>query len=76
MDALNQSGAAPDALQMVDSTVVRAHHLAAGAKGRLRERVLAVRDRQSGKRSTGSFSDPPPASRPRSSSASMQQACP
>ena len=61
MDALNQSGAAPDALQMVDSTVVRAHHLAAGAKGRLRERVLAVQE---------------VASRPSSTSASMQQACP
>ena len=26
MDALNQSRAVPDALQMIDSTVVRAHH--------------------------------------------------
>ena len=26
MDALNQSGAVPHALQMIDSTVVRAHH--------------------------------------------------
>ncbi|WP_282078736.1 IS5 family transposase [Epibacterium ulvae] len=32
LDALNQSGAVPDALQMVDSTVIRAHHQAAGAK--------------------------------------------
>ncbi len=32
LDALNQSGAAPEALQMVDSTVIRAHHQAAGAK--------------------------------------------
>jgi transposase len=39
MDALNESGAAPDALQMVDSTVIRAHHQAAGAKGGLRARV-------------------------------------
>ena len=61
MDALNQSGAAPDALQMVDSTVVRAHHQAAGAKGGLRDRVLAAQE---------------VASRPRSTSASMQQACP
>ena len=61
MDALNQSGAAPDALQMIDSTVVRAHHQAAGAKGGLRDRVLAAQE---------------VASRPRSTSASMQQACP
>ncbi|MEO1211863.1 MAG: IS5 family transposase [Cyanobacteria bacterium J06638_20] len=32
MEALNRSGAVPDALQMIDSTVVRAHHQAAGAK--------------------------------------------
>ena len=42
MDALNQSGAVPSALQMIDSTVVRAHHQAAGAKGGLHDRVSAV----------------------------------
>ncbi len=42
MEALNQSGAVPDALQMIDSTVIRAHHQAAGAKGGLRDRVLAA----------------------------------
>ena len=26
MEALNQSGAVPSSLQMIDSTVVRAHH--------------------------------------------------
>ena len=61
MEALNESGLVPDALQMIDSTVVRAHHQAAGAKGGLRDRVLAVRE---------------VASRPRSTSASMAQACP
>ena len=61
MDALNESGLVPAALQMVDSTVVRAHHQAAGAKGGLRDRVLAVRE---------------VASRQRSTSASMAQACP
>lgn len=76
MEALNESRIVPDALQMIDSTVIRAHHQAAGAKGGLRGRVLGVRDRQSGKRSTGSFSDPPSTSRPRSTSASMVQACP
>ena len=34
MDALNEIGAVPHALQMIDSTVVRAHHQAAGAKPR------------------------------------------
>ncbi len=29
-DALNESGAVPHAPQMIDSTVVRAHHQAAG----------------------------------------------
>jgi transposase len=60
MDALNQSGAVPDALQMIDSTAIRAYHQAAGAKGGLRDRVLAAQE---------------VASRPRSISASMQQAC-
>lgn len=44
MDTLNQSGAAPDVLQMVDSTLVRAHHQAAGAKGGLLDRVLAAQE--------------------------------
>ena len=60
MDALNESGAVPHALQMIDSTVVRAHHQAAGTKGGLRDRVLAVRV---------------VASRPRSTSSSTQQGC-
>ena len=61
MEALNHSGAVPDALQMIDSTVIRAHHQAAGAKGGLRDRVLAAQE---------------VASRPRSTSVSMQPACP
>ena len=61
LEALNESRIVPDALQMIDSTVVRAHHQAAGAKGGLRDKVLAVRE---------------VASRPRSTSASMAQACP
>jgi len=31
-----------DALQMIDSTIVRAHHCAAGARGGIRTRLLAV----------------------------------
>ena len=44
LEALNESRIVPDALQMIDSTVVRAHHQAAGAKGGLRKRLLAVRE--------------------------------
>ena len=61
MEALNESRIVPDALQMIDSTVVRAHHQAAGAKGGLRDRVLAAQE---------------VASRPRSTSASTAQAFP
>jgi transposase len=33
LGAPNDSGLVPEALQMIDSTVVRAHHQTAGAKG-------------------------------------------
>ncbi|MBU2962674.1 hypothetical protein KO516_17940 [Citreicella sp. C3M06] len=42
IEALNQSGAAAGALQMIDSIVIPAHHRAAGAKGRHHDRVLAA----------------------------------
>ena len=61
MDALNEGGLVPDALQMIDSTVILAHHQAAGAKGGPRDKVSAVRA---------------VASRPRSTSASTARACP
>jgi len=61
MEALNESWIVPDALQMIDSTVVRAHHQAVGAKGGLRDRVSAVQG---------------VVSRPRSTSASTARACP
>jgi len=61
LEALNTSGLVGDALQMIDSTVVRAHHQAAGAKGGLHDKVLAVQG---------------VASRPRSTSASTPRACP
>lgn len=35
-------GGGGGALQMIDSTIVRAHHCAAGARGGLRTRLLAV----------------------------------
>lgn len=61
MDALTESGAVPDPLQMIDSTVVRAPHRAAGAKRGLRDRVSGVQG---------------VASRPGSTSASTARACP
>jgi len=51
-EALNQSGAVPDDLQMAGSTVIRAHHQAAGAKGGRRDRVLAAQRAASRPRST------------------------
>ena len=43
LQALNDSEGAAHSVQMIDSTIVRAHHQAAGAKGGLRDRVLAAR---------------------------------
>lgn len=54
MEALNQSGSVPSALQMIDSTVIRAHHHAAGAKGGRRDRVSAVLEVALRPRSTSS----------------------
>ena len=42
LEALNESGVMPDQVQMIDSTVIRAHHLATGAKGGLKKKVLAA----------------------------------
>ena len=61
MAALNHAGLVPDKLQMIDSTIIRAHHHAAGAKGGLRKKVLAAQR---------------VASRPRSTSVSTVSACP
>ena len=36
-------GGSEEALQMVDSTIIRAHHCAAGIKGGLRAKLLAAR---------------------------------
>ena len=54
MEALNQSGSVPSALQMIDSTVIRAHHQAAGAKGGLHDRVSVVLEVALRPRSTSS----------------------
>jgi hypothetical protein len=42
LEALAEGGG-NDAVQMVDSTVIRAHHCAAGARGGLKTRLLAAR---------------------------------
>jgi len=42
LEAVANSRAAPDTVQMIDSTVIRAHHCAAGGKGGFRETLLAV----------------------------------
>ncbi len=59
LEALARSGRVPDTLQMIDSTIVRAHHHAAGGKGGFRKTLLAVRA---------------VASRPKSISAPMRKA--
>lgn len=61
LSALNESEAVPDTVQMIDSTIIRAHHCAAGAKGGLKKRVLAVQK---------------VASRPKSTSSRTASACP
>lgn len=42
LETLNKSGRLPHTVQMIDSTIIRAHHHAAGAKGGLRNKVLAA----------------------------------
>ena len=42
LEVLNDSEAVPDSVQMIDSTIVRAHHCAAGARGGLKKRVLGA----------------------------------
>lgn len=44
LEALNDAGGSPDSVQMIDSTIARAHHCAAGARGGFKTRVLAVRE--------------------------------
>ena len=43
LETLAASSAVPKTVQMIDSTVIRAHHQAAGAKGGLKAKVLAAR---------------------------------
>ena len=52
LEALAESGAVPDSVQMVDSTIVRAHVSAAGAKGGKRARRSADPGAATRRRST------------------------
>ena len=61
LDAFNDSGGGNPTLQMIDSTIIRAHHCSAGAKGGLRNRALGAQK---------------VALRPKSISASMRWAFP
>jgi len=42
LEALNDTEDVPNSVQMIDSTIVRAHHCAAGARGGLKKRVLGA----------------------------------
>jgi len=42
LEALNESEAMPDQVQMMDSTIIRVHQLAAGSNGGFKKKVLAV----------------------------------
>ncbi len=44
LEALNDTEQVGETVQMIDSTVIRAHHCAAGAKGGLRNRVWGARE--------------------------------
>lgn len=63
LSALSEQDGPPAAVQMIDSTIVRAHHQAAGAKGGLKKKVSAARRAASPRRST--LGPTPTGSRPR-----------
>jgi len=44
LEALNETEGVGQTVQMIDSTIIRAHHCAAGAKGGLRVRLLGVQE--------------------------------
>ena len=52
LEALNATGAAQSSVQMIDSTIVRAHQHAAGAKGGLKLKISGAREVASRPRST------------------------
>jgi transposase len=73
-EAFNDSGGGNPSLQMIDSTIIRAHHCSAGAKGGLRVRVPSTARLRQALR-TG-LAVQKVALRPRSISASMRWDCP
>ena len=52
LEALNETEGVGESVQMIDSTIIRAHQCAAGAKGGLRARVLAAQEVASRQRFT------------------------
>jgi transposase len=52
LQALADTGGDAETLQMIDSTIIRAHHCAAGAKGGIRSKLLAARAAASRPKST------------------------
>ena len=52
LEAVNETGQGQNSLQMIDSTIVRAHQHSAGAKKGVRTKVLAARAAASRPRST------------------------
>ncbi len=44
LEVLNDTEGVGETVQMIDSTVIRAHHCAAGARGGLRDRVSGARE--------------------------------
>ena len=52
LEAVNESGEGQDSVQMIDSTIIRAHQHSAGAKKMVRRKVLAARAAASRQRYT------------------------
>jgi transposase len=52
LEAMNDTGEGQDSVQMIDSTIVRAHQHSAGAKKGVRTKVLAARAAASRPKST------------------------
>lgn len=44
LEGINSKGQSRHSVQMIDSTIIRAHQHAAGAKGGLRTKILAARE--------------------------------
>jgi hypothetical protein len=44
LEGLNESGEGQDSVQMIDSTIIRAHQHSAGAQKKVRMKVLAARE--------------------------------